>query len=395
MLIVQKFGGATLSDAKKIRRVAERIAQQARAGHQVVAVVSAMGSTTNELISLAGQVSPTPALREMDMLLSVGERISMALLSMALLDVGIKAVSLTGSQAGILTDDSHSNAFIQDIKASRVQEALTKNAVVVVAGFQGVSPVTKEITTLGRGGTDTTAIAMTAFLKAHHCEILKDVSAVYSADPRLVPEAKALRELTYEQMAEMTFWGAKVLHYRSVELALREQVSIYVGPAQEISDGTWIRSKGSLMYEKVGILSLNSFEKVLRLRSSRAELTSAFSELEKNWSQSQIPSPQLLSIEQIGQACEVWVTGPREILAAIEKWVTTQKDWSLETGNLSSVTVTCAGTTSAPLIEQILSQLRDEKIKPLVCRWTSLGLSIFVHADDRVRTIQTLHSLIR
>lgn len=395
MLIVQKFGGATLSTAEKIRQVASRIGAQVNAGNQIVAVVSAMGSTTNELISLAQQVSPNPTLREMDMLLSVGERISMSLMSMALNDLGIKATSLTGSQAGILTDDSHSNAFIQDIKGTRVQEALAKNAVVVIAGFQGVSPVTKEITTLGRGGTDTTAIAMTAFLGAHHCEILKDVSAVFSADPRLVPEAKPLRELSYEQMAEMTFWGAKVLHYRSVELALRENVDVYVGPASEIADGTWIRAKGSTMYEKLGLLSLNSFEKVLRLSSSKAELTSSFKDLEKSWAAAQIPSPQFLSIEHGGGKCEAWITGPGEILAAIEKWVPSQNEWGLESGSWSSVTATCAGTTSGPLTESIMKTLATEGIKPLACRWTSLGLTLLVPADVRVRTIQCLHGLVR
>lgn len=396
MLIVQKFGGATLSTAEKIRQVAARIAEQVRAGHQVVVVVSAMGSTTNELISLAQQVSPNPTLREMDMLLSVGERISMSLMSMALNDLGLKATSLTGSQAGILTDDSHSNAFIQDIKATRVQEALAKNSVVVIAGFQGVSPVTKEITTLGRGGTDTTAIAMTAFLGAHHCEILKDVPAVFSADPRLVPEARPLRELSYEQMAEMTFWGAKVLHYRSVELALREKVDVYVGPASEAhADGTWIRAKGSAMYEKVGVLSLNSFEKVLRLSSSTAELTSSFKDLEKAWAAAQIPSPQFLSIDRGAQTCEVWVTGPGEILAAIEKWISSQKEWSLESGSWSSVTATCSGTTSAPLTESIMQTLASENIRPRACRWTALGVTLLVPSEARVRTIQSLHGLVR
>lgn len=255
MLIVQKYGGATLADPEKIKNVAERLFQMHEKSVQVVAVVSAMGKTTNQLIQLAQQVSTHPNRREMDMLLSTGERVSMALVSMALLDLGAPAISFTGSQSGILTDDSHENAFIQDVKAFRVEEALAKNKIVVLAGFQGVSPTTKEITTLGRGGSDTTAVAMAAFLKADHCEILKDVPSVFSADPNCVTSAKALTELSYDEMLDMTFWGAKVLHYRSVELAKFCGVELYVGPAKKQNNtentrnnnyaGTWIFARNN------------------------------------------------------------------------------------------------------------------------------------------------------
>jgi len=199
-MIVQKYGGMTLADPEKIKAVAARLAEASKKGQKVVAVVSAMGKTTNQLIELANKVSSKPNRREMDTLLTTGERVSMALLSMALHDLGCPAISLTGSQAGILTTDSHVNADIVDVKAFRVQDALGQGKVVVLAGFQGVCPETKEITTLGRGGSDTTAVAMAAFLGADRCEILKDVPAIFTADPQIIPEAKAISHLNYQQL---------------------------------------------------------------------------------------------------------------------------------------------------------------------------------------------------
>ncbi len=271
MLIVQKYGGATLADPEKIKNVAERLYQMHEKSVQVVAVVSAMGKTTNQLIQLAQQVSSHPNRREMDMLLSTGERVSMALVSMALLDLGAPAISFTGSQSGILTDDSHENAFIQDVKAFRVEEALAKNKIVVLAGFQGVSPTTKEITTLGRGGSDTTAVAMAAFLQADHCEILKDVPSVFSADPNCVTNVKALNELSYDEMLDMTFWGAKVLHYRSVELAKSCGVEMYVGPARQQNTAENTRNNN---YAGTWIFARNNFHDESSLAKSSATIFS-------------------------------------------------------------------------------------------------------------------------
>ena len=256
MLIVQKYGGMTLADPQKIKVAAQRICGLTKNGHQVVAIVSAMGQTTNQLLELAAQVSGKPNRREMDMLLSTGERVSMSLLSMALHDLGCSAISLTGSQAGIFTDESHGNAFITDVKAFRVVEALQDGKVVVQAGFQGVSPTTKEITTLGRGGTDTTAMAMAIYLRADRCEILKEVPAVFSADPNIVAKARPLQNLSYAQLAHMCFWGAKVLHYRSAELAAANKIALYIGPAaKEGATGTTVSEKEDPMYE----INENSF----------------------------------------------------------------------------------------------------------------------------------------
>src|SRR6266403_1248862 len=223
-IIVQKYGGTCLETPAKIRAVASGLADLHRRGYRVVAIVSAIGKTTDELVKLAYQVSPHPNRRELDMLLTTGERISRSSMSMALADLGVPAISFTGSQAGVMTDQSHSSARILDVRPIRVREELDRGRIVVLAGFQGVNPVTKEITTLGRGGSDTTAVAMAAALKAECCEIIKEVDGVCSADPRIVANSKPLRELDFASLSEMCFWGAKVLHFRSVELAQSENV---------------------------------------------------------------------------------------------------------------------------------------------------------------------------
>lgn len=283
-IVVQKYGGATVATPQLIKHVAERISELHSSGTQVIAVVSAMGQTTNHLLDLAHQISSAPNRRELDMLLTTGERISMALLSMALLDRGIPSISLTGSQAGILTDDSHFDANIIEVKGHRIIEALEKNKVVVLAGFQGVSPITKEITTLGRGGSDTTAVAVAGFVQAFRCEILKDVPAVFSADPKLVSGAIRYSELDYSQLAEMTYWGAKVLHYKSVQMAARIGVPIYVGLASDSKqNGTLIHAQknGLEKLKAVAITSFETFPDYIREKvktSSQSSVSVVFSE---------------------------------------------------------------------------------------------------------------------
>ncbi len=226
-LIVQKYGGTSVGSPERIRAVAQRVASHARQGSSLAIVVSAMGQTTDELIELASKVSANPPHREMDMLLTTGERISMALLSMALSDLGVQAVSFTGSQSGIITDDSHRRARIKRILGDRIREALAQGKVAIVAGFQGVSEK-KEITTLGRGGSDTTAVALASALKAERCEIYTDVDGVYSADPRVVPGAKLWESISHDAMVELANRGAGVLHPRSVELAKQTGMALWV-----------------------------------------------------------------------------------------------------------------------------------------------------------------------
>ena len=239
-LIVQKFGGSSVADAEGLKRVASRIVATKKSGHQVVVVVSAMGDTTDELINLANQVSPLPNGRELDMLLTAGERISMALLAMAISNLGHEARSFTGSQAGIITTSTHSKARVIDVTPGRIQEALKEGAIAIVAGFQGVSQDTNDITTLGRGGSDTTAVALAAALEADVCEIYTDVDGIFSADPRVVPSARKLSTVTYDEMLELAASGAKVLHLRCVEYARRYDLPIHVRSSFSNKEGTWV-----------------------------------------------------------------------------------------------------------------------------------------------------------
>ena len=244
--IVQKFGGSSVEDAESIKRVARRIARTRGEGHDVIIVISAMGDTTDELMDLALQVSPRPKSRELDMLLTTGERQSAALLAMALSDLGVEAVSYTGSQAGVLTTPTHGNARIIDITPGRVEKSLNEGKVTIVAGFQGVSQDTKDITTLGRGASDTTAVALAAALNADYCEIYSDVDGVYTADPRIAPSARQIREIGYEDMMEMAASGAKILHLRCVEYARRENVPVHVRSSFTDKQGTWVRNQDEI-----------------------------------------------------------------------------------------------------------------------------------------------------
>lgn len=239
-VVVQKYGGSSVADAEGIKRVAQRIVDAKRAGNDVVVVVSAMGDSTDELIDLAQQVSPMPPPRELDMLLTAGERISMALLAMAVGNLGHEARSFTGSQAGVITDGTHGKAKIIDVTPGRIQKALAEGAIAIVAGFQGVSQDTKDITTLGRGGSDTTAVALAAALRADVCEIYSDVDGVFTADPRIVPTARKRDRITYEEMLEMAACGAKILHLRCVEYARRYDMPIHVRSSFSKLTGTWI-----------------------------------------------------------------------------------------------------------------------------------------------------------
>jgi aspartate kinase len=239
-LVVQKYGGSSVADADGIKRVAQRIVVTKKAGHDVVVVVSAMGDSTDELHDLARRVSPLPPARELDMLLTSGERISMALLAMAIANLGLSARSFTGSQAGVITDDVHGKARIIDVTPGRISGALADGAIPIVAGFQGVSASGKDITTLGRGGSDTTAVALAAALKADVCEIYTDVDGVFTADPRIVPTARRIPAIRYEEMLEMAASGAKVLQLRCVEYARRYDVPIHVRSSFSNRTGTWV-----------------------------------------------------------------------------------------------------------------------------------------------------------
>ena len=262
-VIVQKYGGTSVADPERIKHVARRVVATAEAGHQVCVVVSAMGAMTDQLLELAEEVSTNPHPREQDMLLTAGERISSALLAMAVIELGRDAVSLTGSQAGIVTDERHGKARIVELRPQRVLEALELGKIVIVAGFQGISG-TSDITTLGRGGSDTTAVAVAAGLEAGVCEIYTDVDGVFTADPRVVPTARKLDAVTYEEMLELAASGAKVLALRSVEYARTHGVAVHVRSSFGEADGTWIVKEEDVLEQAIisGIASDSSEAKV-------------------------------------------------------------------------------------------------------------------------------------
>ena len=249
-VIVQKFGGTSVGTAERIKAVARRVVETRIDGYDVVVVVSAMGHTTDELVGLASEITPLPPPRELDMLLTAGERISMALLAMAIHSLGHDAVSFTGSQAGIITSSEHGRAKIIDVRAARIQEALGQGKVVIVAGFQGVS-TTADVTTLGRGGSDTTAVALAAALTAESCEVYTDVDGVYTADPRIVPDARVLHAVSYEEMLEMAASGARVLQLRSVEYARNHGVLLRVCSSFNETTGTWVREEDERMEKAI------------------------------------------------------------------------------------------------------------------------------------------------
>lgn len=394
-ILVQKYGGVTVADPEKIKSAAQSIFQLSRSGYQVIVVVSAMGKTTNELITLAQKVSEHPDPREMDMLLSTGERISMALLSMAIHDLGGSAISFTGSQAGIMTNESHINAQIEDVKAFRVAEALAEGKVVVLAGFQGVSPKTKEITTLGRGGSDTSAVALAAAFQAERCEILKDVSGVMTADPKKVPEAKRIENLSYQQMLEMTFWGAQVLHYRSVELATIKKVPIYVGPASTTpAGGTMISAQSNSTFESSKVLAVNSHSTVLEIIIPADNCSLAWSFLIDDLQLKKISFPQLLFSRNEKNNFVLFVTGPQEWVASVLANMNGFEKIKVQPKMLSTISLTCTGVTQPELIKKVCVRLVEQNIQYKDLILSGLTLTLFVDQAHEGPVLKLMHKMI-
>lgn len=392
-MIVKKFGGASVDSPEKIKNIAQKLKADLTTEGSCLVVVSAMGSTTNQLIQLAKQIAPYPSLRELDMLLTTGERISAALLSIALADIGVRATSLTGSQAGLVTNETHANAFITDVRPHRIDALFKTNDIVVLAGFQGVSEVTKNITTLGRGGSDTTAIAMAAKLGASCCQILKEVPAVLSADPRLVTGAKIIHELTYEQATEMTFWGAKVLHHRSAQLAARHQVPVYVGPAHSQAQGTWIRQpKETPMFETPKFVAINSHASVLHVISKNPLLmTQALGLLKTDWSSHKVIEPQILWLEQVNEQTHVYLTGSDESLQTIAQSLDQNPKWDLQNKALSSVSILCYPTSSIELQQRLFECLGAAKIDIQKVLISGQSIHLLVDQKNRSFIMEQIH----
>lgn len=400
-LIVQKYGGSSLAKPEHIQEVAERIARLHRDGHRLIIVVSAMGKTTDQLVDLAYQVSSCPNRRELDMLLTTGERISMALMSMALNDRGCSAISFTGSQAGVFTDESHSNARIVDVQPPRVEAELARGHIVVLAGFQGVSPRTKEVTTLGRGGSDTTAVAMAAKFQAERCEIRKDVDGVYSGDPNQLPGARHLPRLHYRALLDMTFWGAKVLHYRSVELATLMEIPLLIALAHDNEDDTarsTLIDGDTKMYEKAHILSVNGHKDVRRLKVRKADLAEAFQEISRALKKADLPLPQFLDAETTdgdgAKSCSFLITAPAETLTAIAK-TSAENAWlELENGRMATVTATCQGAFASPLPEEIARQITRQSIALHKMIFGAMSVTVVVDAEKGPAALKAVHELM-
>jgi len=391
--IVQKYGGVCLETPEKIRAVARSLADLHSRGHRVVAIVSAMGKTTDELIKAAYQVSPHPNRRELDMLLTTGERISMSLMSMALSDLGAPAISFTGSQAGVMTDESHSSARILDVRPARVLEELGRGRIVVLAGFQGVNPRTKEITTLGRGGSDTTAVAMAAALKAERCEIIKEVDGICSADPRIVANAKPLRRLDFASLSEMCFWGAKVLHFRSVELAQSQNIPLYLRK--------WGNSEHStrVMKEVIGmetgkILAVNSMARIEHVEIASTNLSHGFEKFAQHLKQNGLSWPQVLVSAFTAGKTRIMMTCESETLDTLLRTLERSKDLRKGRETLSSVSLTCFGGVSSDLPFQAMQILQSHGIVVEKYVLSPHSINLFVPVETREAAVRALHSLI-
>jgi aspartate kinase len=378
-----KFGGTSVADTERLVAVAQRLAEAHDAGHRVVAVLSAMGDTTDELLDLARRVSPQPHQRELDMLVSVGERISCALAAMALIELSHDAVSLTGSQAGILTDTAHGKAKIVEVRARRIHDALERGAIVLVAGFQGVS-TDAEVTTLGRGGSDTTAVALAAALGADVCEIYTDVEGVYTADPRVAVSARKLGAVSYDEMLELAASGARVLQLRSVEFARNHGVSLHVRSSFLDGDGTWVTAEeDERVLEKAMISGVAHTldETVYRVEATPpATLFSALAEARVN----------VDTILRTG--AEIVFSAPIDDDEIIAKTLDgLDARWSGDSG-LGKVSVVGAGMKSHPgVAATAFATLEEHGIEPVIVTTSPIKIACHVRRDEVERAVLALH----
>jgi aspartate kinase len=395
--VVMKFGGTSVGNPDRLRAVARRIVAAKEEGGRVVAVLSAMGDTTDELVALAHRVSEQPKPRAMDMLISVGERISCALGEMAIEDLGHEAISLTGSQAGIVTDTTHTKAKIVEVRAQRIHEALDEGKIVLVAGFQGVS-TGQEITTLGRGGSDTTAVALAAALGADSCEIFTDVEGVYTADPRLVPGALKLPAVTYEEMLEMSASGAKVIALRSVEFARNHGVRLHVRSTFSENEGTWIQEEDEQLLEKAIISGVTHDTSEAKLTLAgvpdrpgvAARVFRALADAGVNIDMivQNVSSAGLTDISFTLPKADLAVAGP--ILEAACRDVGAS-GWSHDS-DIAKVSLIGAGMRSHPgVAADMFESLSDAGINIEIISTSSIRISCVVRASEVQRAVQAVH----
>jgi aspartate kinase len=396
-VIVQKYGGTSVADPERIKHVARRVVATAEAGHQVCVVVSAMGAMTDQLLELAGEVSKHPHPREQDMLLTAGERISSALLAMAVIELGRDAVSLTGSQAGIVTDERHGKARIVELRPQRVLAALDADRIVIVAGFQGVSG-TSDITTLGRGGSDTTAVAVAAGLEADVCEIYTDVDGVFTADPRVVPTARKLDAVTYEEMLELAASGANVLALRSVEYARTHGVAVHVRSSFGEADGTWIVKEEDVLEQAIisGIASDSSEAKVTILGvpdkpgiAGRVFRPLADAGIHIDMIVQNVSAAGHTDISFTLPQSDLPIAGP--VLDVLAKLVDAQGGHTYES-DIGKVSLVGAGMRSNPgVAADMFEALADAGINIEIISTSSIRISCVVRGADLDRAVQVLH----
>jgi aspartate kinase len=398
-LICMKFGGTSVADAERIKRAARRIVEKREQGHQVVAVLSARGKTTDELIDMAEEVSAAPDPREMDMLLSTGERISCALCAMAINDLGHRAMSLTGSQAGIVTDESHTKALIVDVRADRIRRALEEDNIVLVAGFQGVSRDARNVTTLGRGGSDTSAVAVAAALEAEVCEIYTDVAGVYSADPRIVPDARKLETVSFEEMLEMAASGAGVLQLRSVEYARNHGVRIHCRSSFDEQPGTFVVAEGETMEQPLITAVTHSVQEARLTLTGVPDAPGAAARIFGALAQANINVDMIVQNEpaSAGGQAEISFTVPREDLrtarAALEP-LTGEAFGQLGTNEeMGKVSIIGAGMRSHPgVAAKVFSVLADEGVNIDMISTSPIKISCVIDRDRVPSAVQALHS---
>ncbi len=392
--VVMKFGGSSVADPDKIRHVARRLAEARAQGRRVVATVSAMGDTTDGLVELARRVSPDPHPRELDMLLSTGERIACALVAMAVHDLGYEAVSFTGSQAGIITDPVHTKAKIREITPVRVLEALDRGRIVLVAGFQGFSRDTMDITTLGRGGTDATAVALAAALGAS-CEIYSDVTGVFTADPRIVPGARKLARISYEEMLEMAASGAKVLMLRAVELARSQGVRIHARSTFSDEDGTWVEDGASLEQAIVSAVTYSADEVVFSLRNIPDRPGSAAAIFDAVAAEHVNVDTILQNV--VHEDAEISFSVPAEDVPAARRAIVRAQETVgelrvEEIGDLGKVALVGAGMRSHPgVAARMFRTLADAEINLRLISTSPIKVLCLIPRADVERAVRALH----
>jgi aspartate kinase len=382
--VVMKFGGTSVAGPERLKAVAERLVGAHEAGNRVVGVLSAMGDTTDELLDLAQQVSDRPDPRELDMLISVGERISCALAAMAIVDRGHEAISLTGSQAGIVTDTVHGKAKIVEVRAKRIHDALDAGRIVLVAGFQGVSSESLDITTLGRGGTDLTAVALAAALDADSCEIYTDVEGVFTADPRIVADARKLHAVSYDEMLEMAASGARVLQLRSAEFARNHTVRLHVRSTFTDADGTWVTKEDDPMLEKAMISGVVHTREELVYHVAGIGADVLFEALA-------LASVNVDTIVQIG-AGEIVFSAPIEDRADAERTLgSLGAEWSSR-DDLGKVSVVGAGMKSHPgIAAKTFATLHEQGVEPAVVTTSPIKIACHIPTDDVEKAVRALH----